>query len=151
MPLLVNSEWRAIPYALSDRFHEMSVDERIVGRIANHSHWILSLLDLFYFAKHYLPQQDNAAIRSGQSLGCAIGDRPLSFPRHMILCLNHIHPKPGERMDLVRWIFVRLDVFDRRVVVLDNLAVFTGEEPNEINFRVRIIDRHANLSNVSLA
>ena len=68
----------------------------------------------------------------------------------MILGLHHVHAELRVGMERVGRILVRLDVFHRRFVVLDDLAVLRWEKAHEVNFCVCIVHRHANLADVSL-
>src|ERR1041384_6235120 len=86
--LLVDGARRSIAANLRDGFHQVSIDRGIFRRITNGADRILTLPYFFQLAKHHLTQQNDAAVGSCEALGGSIGDRPLSFPCHMILRLR---------------------------------------------------------------
>ena len=131
---------------------QIRIDHLGLDRFSDEPQRVQSLPHLRDLSLHYFSQHDHTAIRSRKPLAGAIRNRSLGFPRHVILRLHLIHPESGKRMQRIRRIFVRLNVFDFGIPgFLDGPPVCRRIEADKENLRVRVIHGHADLGCVPLA
>src|SRR5262245_4110864 len=136
---------------LSDGFHKVGIDHNILVDFSDNPHGIKSLLDPLHLTHHDFSQHDDAAIRRSQTFTGPIGDRSLSFPRHLVLSLNFIHAEFRVGMKRVRRVLVRLNILHRRFIILYDGSIFIWKKSHKINLGMGIIHWYSDLSHVSLA